>query len=64
MSSQPDCHAFSIMLSSDQLPELLRRVAAHIETIEGFELLNIVVDEANEEVTASVYYWVDEADQS
>lgn len=59
MSNQPDCHAFSIMLSSDKLPELLRRVAAHIETIEGFELLNVVVDESGGEVTASVYYWKD-----
>ena len=64
MSDQPDCHAFSIVLASDQLPELLRRVAAHIETIAGFELLNIVVDEADEEVTANVYYWVDQANES
>lgn len=59
MSAPYTCYQFAITLRSNQLPELLRRVANEIEQIEGFDLLNIVVEEANDEVTASVYYSVD-----
>jgi heme-degrading monooxygenase HmoA len=51
---------FSIVLPSDQLPELLRRVAAHIETIPGFQLHNIVVEDGDDEVIANVYFWTAE----
>lgn len=47
---------FSIVLDLTELPELLRRVAAHVEEIPGFELLNLVVHETNGDLVASVYY--------
>ena len=59
MSSPYSCCQFSIMLASELLPELLRKVATEIEQIENFQLLNLVVDEVDGETTAHVYYWVE-----
>jgi hypothetical protein len=59
MSNPYSCYQFSMMLGSEFLPELLRKVAAEIERIDNFQLLNLVVDEVDGETTAHVYYWID-----
>lgn len=51
------CNQFSIALGEEELPELLRRVASHIESLPGFRLLNGVLDTHDNEVIASVYYY-------
>lgn len=51
------CDHFALTLGSDEVPEVLRRVAAAVEKIERFQLLNLVVTLCDEEATASVYYW-------
>lgn len=55
------CHQFSISLGDDEVAELLRRVADTIERIDGFRLLDVVVDTCvdDEEAVATVYYRVD-----
>lgn len=50
---------FAIVLGLTELPELLRRVAATVEKIPGFRLLNLVVHETDGDLMASVYYYSD-----
>lgn len=54
------CHRFEMAAADDDVPELLRRIAARIDSIKGFELLDIVMEPCFDEVAASVYYDIGE----
>jgi hypothetical protein len=50
------CHHFSMALSREKIPTLLRRVAAQIEKIKPEVVLDIVLKTDYTDMIATVYY--------